>query len=127
VDPAQIGLFEALPVAVAIPLTCWQDGSAGAFIMGLRHGAYCLGCCWLLMAVLFAVGVMSLAWIAALSAFVLLEKIISRGLWVSKVAGLFLIGWSRSLDLKPISDCLLCSISFRPLPSLPLAQLLAQY
>jgi predicted metal-binding membrane protein len=47
--------------------------------MGLRHGAYCLGCCWLLMAVLFAVGVMNLGWIAALSVFVLLEKIIPRG------------------------------------------------
>jgi predicted metal-binding membrane protein len=73
-------------------LTCWQDGSAGAFLMGLRHGAYCLGCCWLLMAVLFAVGVMNLAWIAALSVFVLLEKIIPRGFWAAKVAGLFLMG-----------------------------------
>ena len=73
-------------------LTCWQDGSAGAFLMGLRHGAYCLGCCWLLMAVLFAVGVMNLAWIAALSVFVLVEKIIPRGFWVAKVAGLFLMG-----------------------------------
>ena len=74
-------------------LTCWQDGSAGAFLMGLRHGAYCLGCCWLLMAVLFAVGVMNLAWIAALSVFVLVEKIIPRGLWVAKAAGLFLVAW----------------------------------
>jgi predicted metal-binding membrane protein len=77
-------------------LTYWQDGTAGAFLIGLRHGAYCLGCCWLLMAILFAVGVMNLAWIAALSVFVLLEKIIPRGLWVAKVAGLILIifgGW----------------------------------
>ena len=73
-------------------LTSWQDGSAGAFLMGLRHGAYCLGCCWLLMAVLFAVGVMNLAWIAALSVFVLLEKIIPRGFWVAKIVGLFLMG-----------------------------------
>jgi predicted metal-binding membrane protein len=73
-------------------LTCWQDGSAGAFLMGLRHGTYCLGCCWLLMAVLFAVGVMNLAWIAALSVFVLLEKIIPRGFWMAKIAGLVLIG-----------------------------------
>ena len=73
-------------------LSCWQGGSAGAFLMGLRHGAYCLGCCWLLMAVLFAVGVMNLGWSAALSVFVLLEKIIPRGFWVAKVAGLFLMG-----------------------------------
>jgi predicted metal-binding membrane protein len=66
--------------------------SAGAFLMGLRHGAYCHGCCWLLMGVLFAVGVMNLAWIAALSVFVLVEKIIPRGFWVAKVAGIVLTG-----------------------------------
>ncbi|MBV8453283.1 MAG: DUF2182 domain-containing protein, partial [Deltaproteobacteria bacterium] len=52
-----------------------------------------LGCCWLLMAVLFAVGVMNLAWIAALSVFALLEKIIPRGFWAAKAAGLVLMGW----------------------------------
>ena len=81
-------------------LTYWQDGTAGAFLIGLRHGAYCLGCCWLLMAVLFAVGVMNLAWIAALSVFVLLEKIIPRGLWVAKVAGLILIGFGGWMALS---------------------------
>jgi predicted metal-binding membrane protein len=74
-------------------LTCWQDGTAGAFLMGVRHGAYCLGCCWLLMAILFAVGVMNLVWIAALSVFVLVEKIIPRGFSVAKAAGLLLVGW----------------------------------
>jgi predicted metal-binding membrane protein len=81
-------------------LTCWQDGTVGAFLMGLRHGAYCLGCCWLLMAVLFAVGVMNLAWIAGLSVFVLLEKIIPRGLWVAKVAGLVLMGFGGWMALS---------------------------
>jgi predicted metal-binding membrane protein len=81
-------------------LTYWQDGTAGAFLIGLRHGAYCLGCCWLLMAVLFAVGVMNLAWIAALSVFVLLEKIIPRGLWVSKLAGLALMGFGGWIALS---------------------------
>jgi predicted metal-binding membrane protein len=81
-------------------LAHWQDGTAGAFLIGLRHGAYCLGCCWLLMAILFAVGVMNLAWIAALSVFVLLEKIIPRGLWVAKVAGLILIGFGGWMALS---------------------------
>src|SRR5215469_15103667 len=81
-------------------LTCWQDGSAGAFLMGLRHGAYCLGCCWLLMAVLFAVGVMNLAWIAALSVFVLFEKIIPRGFWLAKVTGLVLVGLGAWMALS---------------------------
>jgi predicted metal-binding membrane protein len=74
-------------------LTCWQDGTAGAFLMGLRHGIYCLGCCWLLMAILFAVDVMNLVWIAALNVLVLVEKIIPRGFWLAKAAGLFLMVW----------------------------------
>jgi predicted metal-binding membrane protein len=81
-------------------LTSWQDGAAGAFLIGLRHGAYCLGCCWLLMAVLFAVGVMNLAWIAAISVFVLLEKTIPRGLWVAKLAGLALMGFGGWIALS---------------------------
>jgi predicted metal-binding membrane protein len=68
--------------------------------MGLCHGAYCLDCCWLLVAVLFAVGVMNLAWIATLSVFVLLEKIIPRGLWVAKVAGLVLMGFGGWVALS---------------------------
>src|SRR6516165_10148435 len=74
-------------------LTCWQDGSAGAFLMGLRHGAYCLGCCWLLMMLLFAVGVMNLGWIAVLSVLVLAEKIIPKGFWLAKAAGFLLMVW----------------------------------
>jgi predicted metal-binding membrane protein len=57
----------------------WHRGPAGALRMGLRLGAYCLGCCWILMGLLFVGGVMNLLWIAAISAFVLLEKIIPFG------------------------------------------------
>jgi predicted metal-binding membrane protein len=81
-------------------LSCWRDGTAGAFLMGLRHGIYCLGCCWLLMMVLFAVGVMNLAWIAALSVLVLVEKLIRRGVWVAKAAGLVLMGWGGWMALS---------------------------
>lgn len=52
----------------------WRNGRAGAFRMGLEHGAYCLGCCWILMGLLFVGGVMNLLWIAAIAAFILLEK-----------------------------------------------------
>jgi predicted metal-binding membrane protein len=72
----------------------------GAFLMGMRHGAYCLGCCWLLMAVLFAIGVMNLAWITALSVFVLLEKVIPRGLLVARTAGVVLMGCGGWLALS---------------------------
>jgi predicted metal-binding membrane protein len=65
----------------------WRDGTLGALQMGLRHGAYCLGCCWALMCVLFAVGVMNLIWVAVLTGFVLLEKIGPAGAIVSAVAG----------------------------------------
>lgn len=70
----------------------WRDGVGGAFEMGLRHGIYCLGCCWVLMGVLFAVGVMNLAWVAALTVFMLIEKLGVGGARVSRVGGAVLIG-----------------------------------
>jgi predicted metal-binding membrane protein len=56
----------------------WREGNAGAFIMGVRHGLFCLGCCWVLMTLLFVGGVMSLAWVAVLAGFVLVEKLITH-------------------------------------------------
>jgi len=56
----------------------WRAGNVGAFVMGVRHGLFCLGCCWLLMALLFVGGVMNLAWVAVLAGFVLLEKLVAR-------------------------------------------------
>jgi predicted metal-binding membrane protein len=63
----------------------------GAVTLGFRHGLYCVGCCWVLMALLFVVGVMNLLWIAALSIFVLLEKIIPTGTYIPRVSGTLLI------------------------------------
>ena len=68
-------------------MTHWRDGQMGALRMGLAHGAYCLGCCWALMCVLFVVGVMNLAWVAVLTVMVLLEKIGPAGVWIARVAG----------------------------------------
>jgi predicted metal-binding membrane protein len=65
----------------------WRPGAAGAFRMGLHHGAYCVGCCWALMTLLFVGGVMNLLWIAALAVFVLVEKIAPRGALVGRVTG----------------------------------------
>ena len=72
-------------------MTNWRAGALGAVQMGLRHGVYCLGCCWLLMCLLFVVGVMNLVWVAALAAFVLVEKIGPFGLIVARVAGAIMI------------------------------------
>ena len=72
-------------------MTNWYDGIPGAFRMGFRHGAYCLGCCWALMSILFAVGVMNLVWIAALTGFVLLEKLGPAGATIARVAGAVIV------------------------------------
>jgi predicted metal-binding membrane protein len=65
--------------------------------MGARHGLYCVGCCWALMLLLFAAGVMNLVWVAAIAAFVLMEKLLPRALFVSQVSGAALIGWGAYL------------------------------
>lgn len=74
-------------------MTHWRGGTRGALLMGMQHGAYCLGCCWALMAVLFAVGVMNLLWVAALTAFVLVEKSGPAGFVTARVAGAAMIAF----------------------------------
>lgn len=78
-------------------LTEWREGSRGAFVMGLRHGLYCVGCCWLLMTLLFVAGVMNLLWIAFLAVSVLAEKVLPFGKWASRALGIALILWGTSL------------------------------
>ena len=68
-------------------MTNWRDGKLGAFQMGIHHGAFCLGCCWALMCVLFVVGVMNLVWVAALTGFVLIEKTGPAGVIIARAAG----------------------------------------
>ena len=74
----------------------WREGNAGAFRMGLRHGAYCVGCCWAVMALLFAGGVMNLAWIAGLALLVMAEKLLPGGPVVSRVLGAGLVAWGAA-------------------------------
>jgi predicted metal-binding membrane protein len=69
----------------------WRPGTAGALRLGIDHGAYCLGCCWLLMGLLFFGGVMNLVWIAAITLFVLLEKVVPYGAGGGRVAGFAMI------------------------------------
>jgi predicted metal-binding membrane protein len=70
-----------------------QYWSKGPFGIGLRHGAYCLGCCWMLMLLLFIGGIMNLLWIALIAAFVFAEKVLPRGEWLSYAAGAALAAW----------------------------------
>jgi len=68
-----------------------KPGNRGALVMGLGHGTYCLGCCWFLMALLFAGGVMNLFWIVGLALFVLVEKLFAGGVWFGRTTGVGLI------------------------------------
>ena len=71
----------------------WRSGVAGAFRMGLEHGAFCVGCCWFLMALLFVGGVMNLYWIIGLALLVLFEKFVPARFWVDAITGVVLLIW----------------------------------
>jgi predicted metal-binding membrane protein len=75
----------------------YRPGPSGAWRMGLIHGAYCVGCCWLLMALLFVGGVMNLAWIAALTLLVAAEKLLPGGPWIARISGAGLILWGAAI------------------------------
>jgi predicted metal-binding membrane protein len=78
-------------------LTHWRSGTKGAFIMGLQHGLYCVGCCWLIMLLIFVGGVMNLYWIAGLAVFVLIEKLFPGGRLLSRTAGVLLMGCGAAI------------------------------
>ena len=84
-------------------MAAWKDGNAGAFQMGLYHGMFCVGCCWALMAVLLAVGVMNMLWVLLIAIFVLLEKILPFSATTTRaVTGAGLIAWGGYwLSLHP--------------------------
>jgi predicted metal-binding membrane protein len=97
------GLYQLSPFKSACLSNCrsptdfltrhYRPGAAGALRLGLIHGAYCVGCCWLLMALLFVVGVMNLAWVAALTLLVAAEKLLPGGEWIARTTGVVLLGW----------------------------------
>lgn len=81
----------------------WRSGTSGAFGMGLRHGLFCLGCCWAVMALLFVGGVMNVLWIAALALFVLIEKVVPAGHLLGRTTGIGLILWGGAALLAVIA------------------------
>lgn len=83
-------------------LTRWRDGPGGAFGMGLHHGAWCLGCCWALMVLMFALGVMDLLWMAALTLLLCVEKIAPAGAALGRLAGVGFIVWGLRLSFGTI-------------------------
>jgi len=98
------GGYQFTPLKTACLTTCrsplsrimrhWHSGTWGAFHMGAEQGLYCLGCCWALMLLLFAGGVMNLAVIAALTALVMVEKLTPVGPQFARATGVVLIGWA---------------------------------
>lgn len=95
------GIFQFTPLKGACLNHCrsplgflteyWREGTLGAIAMGIRNGTYCVACCWLLMMLLFVAGVMNLLWVAAITGFVLLERILPGGRWVHRTAGAMLV------------------------------------
>jgi len=96
------GLFQLTPLKAACLEHCrapaaflshhWQPGRLGAFRLGVVHGAYCLGCCWALMLLLFAAGIMNLVWIAGLAILVLIEKLAPFGARLAPLTAALLLG-----------------------------------
>ncbi len=78
-------------------LAHWSPGARGAVGMGLRHGLYCVGCCWMLMLLMFAGGAMSVLTMAVLGGFILAERLLPAGPWVSRIPGAALIAWGAAL------------------------------
>lgn len=90
--PFKRACLEGCRSPAAFIMSHWRAGTSGAFRLGLDHGLYCLGCCWSLMLLLFAGGVMNLWVIAAITAFVLLEKVAPHGAQGGRLSGVLLIG-----------------------------------
>lgn len=101
------GVYQWLPMKNACLTQCrsplgfvsqfWREGTGGALRMGLRHGLFCVGCCWIVMVLLFVVGVMNLFWVAAIAGFVLIEKLTRAGTAIGRMAGVALGAWGLYL------------------------------
>lgn len=105
-----IGLYQFSPTKDACLAHCrspaaflarhWRPGIRGALRLGLLHGGYCIGCCWLLMFLLFVGGVMNFAWIAGVTALVAAEKLLPGARWVPRSAGVIAIAWGAGMVLS---------------------------
>jgi predicted metal-binding membrane protein len=86
--PAKRACLDHCRSPVQFLVEAYRPGAAGALIMGVRHGLYCLGCCWTLMLLLFVGGVMNLLWVAVIAAVVFVEKLLARGEWLRRAIGI---------------------------------------
>ena len=105
------GIYQLTPLKLACLKQCqspigfltrqWKDGTSGSLRMGIEHGMFCLGCCWLLMALLFVGGVMNLIWVAVIATFVLLEKVAPKGEIIGRGGGVLLIAFAGYVAFHP--------------------------
>jgi predicted metal-binding membrane protein len=104
------GIYQFTPLKDACLTVCqsplsfmmnnWKDGNLGAFIIGYKHGFFCVGCCWALMLTLFALGVMNIMWVIILTVVVLLEKLSYKNpLLFRRVTGTLLIFWGIAITV----------------------------
>ena len=101
------GVYQLTPIKHACLRSCrsplaflrthWRRGARGALRMGLVHGAFCVGCCWFLMGLMFFGGVMNLYWVAGLALFVLFEKTVPAGHWLGYATGVALLVWGTGM------------------------------
>ena len=104
-----VGLYQLSPLKSACVSQCrspgqfisrhWRPGWEGAFRLGVIHGAYCVGCCWMLMGLLFVGGVMNLLWVVGLTILVAAEKLLPGGSLLAKVSGVAFILWGLARAL----------------------------
>lgn len=97
------GLYQWTPLKQACLVQCrspfehlskyWRQGTLGPMLAGARHGLFCLGCCWVLMTLLFVGGLMNVLWIAALAFLVLIEKLFPGGPRITRLTGMALMAW----------------------------------
>lgn len=97
--PLKRACLRSCRTPLAFLMTEWREGRRGGVLMGLRHGAFCVGCCWALMALLFVLGVMNLAWIAVLALIVLIEKVAPSARLFSVTSATALMIWGAALIL----------------------------
>ena len=97
VTPAKMACLRHCRTPLSYFLSHWKDGPSGALRMGISHGAFCVACCWALMLSAFALGLMSLAWMAALAAIVALETLAPGGARIGRLAGAAMVIWGLTL------------------------------
>jgi predicted metal-binding membrane protein len=108
---AAAGVYQLTPFKRACLMHCrlpldfflesWREGPGGALLMGMHHGLYCVGCCWGLMLVLFALGVMSLFWMAVIAVLIFSEKVFRVGARLAPVIGVALIALGLWIAVAP--------------------------